>query len=114
MADFGGFGWNRSRLFQDSTTAVADIRFLAQGTVAGRTVDGDGRPIGALTRITGLSVSRTGAPTVAELARVTTSASTGAFAFAGIPRFDLATFQSAGVRGGDFNSMRRILSVRLS
>ena len=43
MANFGGFGWNKVRLFQDSTTAVADIRFLAQGTVAGRTVDGDGR-----------------------------------------------------------------------
>ena len=31
MADFGGFGWNRTRLFQDSTTAVADIRFLRAG-----------------------------------------------------------------------------------
>ena len=31
MANFGGFGWNRTRLFQDSTTAVADIRFLRAG-----------------------------------------------------------------------------------
>ncbi len=103
MADLGGFGWNRVRLFQDSTTAVADVRFLPRGTVSGRTVDGDGRPIGALTRVTGLSVTRAGAPTVAELGRVTTDAATGAFTFAGIPRFDLATFQSAGVRGGDFS-----------
>ncbi len=103
MADFGGFGWNRVRLFQDSTTAVADVRFLPKGTVSGRTVDADGRAIGALTRITGLSVARTGAPTVAELGRVTTDAATGAFTFGGIPRFDLATFQAAGVRGGDFS-----------
>ena len=39
---------------------------------------------------------------MAELGRVTTDAATGAFAFTRLPRFDLATFQAAGVRGGDF------------
>ena len=34
-----GSAGTKVRLFQDSTTAVADIRFLPQGTVAGRTVD---------------------------------------------------------------------------
>ncbi len=64
-------------------------------------LDGDGRPIAALTRITGLAVSQTGLPTVAELGRVTTPMpATGTFSFSGIPRFDLATFQTAGVRGG--------------
>ncbi len=102
MADLGGFGWTKVQLFQDSTTVVADVRFLAQGTATGKTVDSDGRPIGALTRITALAVSKTGFPTVAELRRVTTDAATGAFSFGGIARFDLATFQTAGVRGGDF------------
>ena len=102
MANLGGFGWNKVRLFQDSTTAVADVKFLSQGTVSGRTTDADNRPTGALTRVTGLTVSQTGAPTVKELGRLTTSPITGAFSFSGIPRFDLATFQTAGIRGGDF------------
>jgi hypothetical protein len=102
MANLGGFGWNKVRLFQDSTTIVADVRFLAQGTVSGRTVDSEARPTAALTRVTGLAVSRTGFPTIAELGRLTTPAGTGTFSFGGIPRFDLATFQTAGVRGGDF------------
>ena len=102
MANLGGYGWNKVRLFQDSTTAVADIRFLSQGTVAGKTVDAAGNPIGALTRITSLGVSQSGFPTIVELHRTTTDAGTGAFSFGGVARFDLATFQTAGVRGGDF------------
>jgi hypothetical protein len=102
MAALGGFGWNRVQLFQDSTIAVADVKFLSQGRVAGRTEDSNARPTGALVRIIGLSVSPTGAPTQAELGRTKSDAATGAFAFSAIPRFDLATFQAAGVRGGDF------------
>ncbi len=37
-----------------------------------------------------------------ELSRLNTDPATGVFSFASIPRFDLATFQTAGVRGGDF------------
>jgi hypothetical protein len=102
MASLGGFGWTKVRLFQDSTTEASDVKFLAQGSVSGRTTDADGRPIAALTRITALAVSQTGFPTIAELKRVTTPAGSGTFSFAGIPRFDLATFQTAGVRSGDF------------
>lgn len=102
MANLGGFGWTKVQLFQDSTTETSDIRFLAKGTVSGQTLDSSNRPIGALTRITALGVSLTGFPKIVELARITTDAATGAFSFAGVPRFDLATFQRAGVRGGDF------------
>lgn len=101
-AQLGGFGWNKVRLFQDAVTAVADIRFLAQGTVSGRTLDSAGRPIGALVRVSALKVSNSGAPSFGELSRTSTDAATGAFTFGGIARFDLATFQAAGVRGGDF------------
>ena len=101
-ANLGGFGWNKVRLFQDSVTQVADIRFLAQGTVSGRTLDSAGRPTGALVRVSALKVSTTGAPSFGELQRLNSDAATGEFSFGGIPRFDLATFQTAGVRGGDF------------
>jgi hypothetical protein len=102
MATLGGFGWSKVTLFQDSTTEVSDVRFLARGSVSGHTTDADGRPIAALTRITALAVSQSGFPTIAELKRLTTPAGSGAFAFSDIPRFDLATFQIAGVRSGDF------------
>src|SRR5204863_9101352 len=101
-AQLGGFGWNRVRLFQDDVTQVADVKFLAQGTVSGRTVDSAGRPTGALVRISTLKVGNSGSPTFGEVARLNSDASTGAFSFTGIPRFDLATFQTAGVRAGDF------------
>ncbi len=101
-ANLGGFGWNKVRLFQDSVTQVADIRFLAQGTVSGRTLDSAGRPTGALVRVSALKVSTTGAPSFGELQRLNSDAATGEFSFGGIPRFDLATFQTAGVSGGDF------------
>jgi hypothetical protein len=84
MASIGGFGWNKVRLFQDATTSTADITFLPQGTASGRTEDGLGRPTGALTRVTALSVSATGAPTVDELERKNSDAATGAFSFGGI------------------------------
>ena len=102
MASVGGFGWNKIKLFQDSTTTVADIKFLAQGTVSGRTVDGSGRPTGAAVRVSSLNVSTTGFPGFGELSRLNTDPSTGAFAFGGVALFDLATFQTAGVRAGDF------------
>jgi hypothetical protein len=102
MADLGGFGWTKVNLFQDATTVVSDVRFLPVGSVSGRTEDSAGNPIGALTRITTLGVSRTGFPTIVELHRTTTDAASGLFSFGRVPRFDLATFQTAGVRGGDF------------
>ena len=102
MASVGGFGWNKIKLFQDSTTVVADVKFLAQGTVSGRTVDGAGRPTGAAVRVSSLNVSTTGFPGFGELSRLNTDPSASTFAFGGIALFDLATFQTAGVRAGDF------------
>ncbi len=102
VADLGGFGFNKVRLFQDAVTQVADIRFLSQGTVSGRTVDSAGRPTGALVRVSALKVSNSGAPSFGELKRLNSDAATGEFSFGGIARFDLATFQTAGVRGGDY------------
>jgi hypothetical protein len=102
IADVGGFGFTKVQLFQDSTTVVADLKFLSQGQVGGRTEDSEGRPTGAVVRVIGLAVSLTGFPILKELGRMNSDAASGAFLFSGIPRFDLATFQTAGVRGGDF------------
>ena len=102
MASVGGFGWNKIKLFQDSTSVVADIKFLAQGTVSGRTVDGGGRPTGAVVRVSSLNVSATGFPGFGELSRLNTDPSAGTFTFGGVALFDLATFETAGVRAGDF------------
>jgi hypothetical protein len=100
--DRGGFGWNKVRLFQDGVSQVANIEFLAEGTVSGRTISATGQPTGALVRVSALKVSRSGAPSFGELERKQSDAATGEFSFSGIPRFDLETFQTAGVRGGDF------------
>ncbi len=101
-AQLGGFGWNRVRLFQDAVAQTADVRFLPQGAVSGRTVDSAGRPTGALVRISALKVGNSGSPSFGEIARLNSDPATGAFSFNGVARFDLATFQTAGVRGGDY------------
>lgn len=98
IEDLGGFGWNKARLFEDDTVQVADIRFLEQGLVGGTTVDSQMRPTGALTRVRALKVGIKGHPLFGEIARRNSDAATGAFLYTGIPRFDLQTFQSAGVR----------------
>src|SRR5262249_21129065 len=97
-----GFGWTKVQLFQDASTVVADVKFLSQGAASGKTVDSAGRPTGAAVRVSALKVGKTGVPIFGELARRNSDAATGAFAFDGIARFDLATFQNANVRGGDF------------
>ncbi len=102
MATLGGFGWNKVQLFQDATTVAADIKFLSQGTVSGRTVDSAARPIGAAVRVSALTVSATGFAGFGELSRLNTDPASGAFTFGGVARFDLATFQAAAVRAGDF------------
>lgn len=102
MANLGGFGYTKAKLFQDATTEIRDIRFLPVGHVAGVTLDANGLPTGALTRIRGLKVGMTGSPLFFELERKNSDAQTGAFRYDNVPRFDLETFQTAGVRGGDF------------
>ena len=102
MADLGGFGYTRARLFQDGSIVTRNIRFLPQGFVAGTTRAATGLPTGALVRIRGLKVGLTGSPLFFELERKNSDAQTGAFRFERVPRFDQETFQTAGVRGGDF------------
>jgi hypothetical protein len=102
----GGFGWNKVQLFQDSITVSADVSYLAQGLAAGKTAIGEDAPTalptGALVRLKALTVDPKGFPFFTEVSRQNSDAQTGAFQFGGIPRFDLATFQTTGIRAGDF------------
>ena len=101
-AEGAGYGWNRVRLFQDSVTVHVDVRFLPQGTAAGFTQSGAGAAMGALVRVQGIKPGRYFEPAFDEIVRRDSDAQTGAFLFAGLPRFDLATFQATGIRAGDF------------
>ncbi|MBI3860214.1 MAG: carboxypeptidase regulatory-like domain-containing protein, partial [Thaumarchaeota archaeon] len=100
----GGFGWNKVRLFEDSVTVTADIKYLPQGTVSGMTVDGNGSQTGAVVRALWLRPdSGTGRPIFAESGRLNSDPQTGAFSFSGVTRFDLPTFQAVGIEKlGDF------------
>ena len=98
----GGFGWNKVQLFQDSATYVADVEYLPQGTVSGTTVDANDLPTGALVRVKSIIPDDVGFATFKELARLNTDPATGEFSFGGIARFDLLTFQAAGVDAGRF------------
>ena len=107
MADLGGFGYSKARLFQDGVTVVRDIRFLPLGHVAGTTRDANGLPTGALVRIRGLKVGLTGSPLFFELERKNSDAQTGAFRFDGVPRFDQETFQTPACAAATSRCRRR-------
>ena len=97
-----GFGWRRVTLAQDSVTETLDIPYLRQGRVSGTTLSGSGLPLGAQVRMSALTVAPNGGPVFKESARTSTDAQSGAFGFGGIALFDLATFQNAGIRAGEY------------
>ena len=98
MANLGGFGWNKVRLFQDSTTARR--RHPVPRAGHGRRADRRRRrqrPIGALTRITCARRRRRPASRrSSSFAALTTDAGTGRVLVRRHARFDLATFQTRG------------------
>ncbi len=97
----GGFGWTRVELFQDSVTVSADVRYLAQGSVSGTTVDANDAPVAAAVQILALGVDGNGMPRTREFGRVNTPLGSGAFSFGPIARFELETFQRTGIRSGN-------------
>jgi hypothetical protein len=71
------------RLTFDGQTAVADIRFLRNGTIGGVVLNGQNVPIGARVRLTGIGPSRTGAPTMVIRGERDSDPALGTFAFPG-------------------------------
>jgi hypothetical protein len=98
----GGFGWNRVRLYQDSVTVNADVRYLPQGTVSGTTLDSGGLPTGAAMRVQAIAPGDKGEPKFQNLGGGNSNLQTGAFSYGGIAIFDLPTFQATGIRTGEF------------
>ena len=97
-----GFGYTRVRLFQDSSLVTANIRFLSSGTVSGVTQDSAGLPTGAKVRITYTTLEPKSGLPKPNFLESTSDPASGAFSFSGIPLFDLTTFQTSGLRFGDF------------
>ncbi|HEX8310771.1 MAG TPA: carboxypeptidase-like regulatory domain-containing protein, partial [Chthoniobacteraceae bacterium] len=67
----------------DGQTVVADVRFLGTGTIAGTVKNGQGVPIGARVRLTGVGPSRTGAPTIVVRGERNSDPALGTFDFPG-------------------------------
>src|SRR5207302_11514653 len=58
----GVWGYTTATLNFDGQTVVADIHFLRTGTIAGTVQNGQGVPIGARVRLTGIGPLATGLP----------------------------------------------------
>jgi hypothetical protein len=56
------WGFSKTRLTFDGQTVVADIRYLREGTVSGVVLNGQGVPIGARVRLTGIGPKSNGQP----------------------------------------------------
>ncbi|MEB2343973.1 MAG: carboxypeptidase regulatory-like domain-containing protein [Deltaproteobacteria bacterium] len=54
------WGYVKTALDFDGQTAFADVRYLPEGTIAGRVLNGQGVPIGARVRLTGIGPTRKG------------------------------------------------------
>ena len=75
------WGFTRTRLTFDGQTVVADIRFLRPGTVAGTVLNGQGVPIGAKVRLTGIGPLANGAPSFVIRGDANSDPALGTFEF---------------------------------
>ncbi|MEX0330624.1 MAG: tandem-95 repeat protein [Puniceicoccaceae bacterium] len=71
------------RLSFDGQTVVADIRHLGNSTVSGTVLNGQGVPIGARVRLTGIGPSLTGRPTMIIRGERNSDPALGTFSFEG-------------------------------
>ncbi len=71
------------RLDFDGQNKVADIRLLRRGTVSGTVKNGQGVPIGARVRLTGIGPTKTGAPTMMIRGERNSDPALGTFSFEG-------------------------------
>ncbi|MEX0326383.1 MAG: Ig-like domain-containing protein, partial [Puniceicoccaceae bacterium] len=74
---------NDIRLSFDGQTVVADIRHLGNSTVSGTVLNGQGVPIGARVRLTGIGPSLTGRPTMILRGERNSDPALGTFSFEG-------------------------------
>lgn len=75
------WGFTRTRLSFDGQGVVADIHFLRPGTVSGTVLNGQGVPIGAKVRLTGIGPLANGAPSFVIRGDVNSDPALGTFEF---------------------------------
>src|SRR5581483_174895 len=75
------WGFTKTRLTFDGQTAAADIRLLRPGTVSGIVLNGQGVPIGAKVRLTGVGPLGNGAPSFIIRAEMNSDPALGTFSF---------------------------------
>lgn len=75
------WGYNKASITFDGANVNADIRFIPQGSVSGKVLNGQGIPIGATVRLTGLGPDLTGAPVMTIRGDTTSDPATGLFTF---------------------------------
>jgi len=75
------WGFTRTRLAFDGQTIVADIHLLRPGTVSGIVLNGQGVPIGAKVRLTGIGPLANGAPSFVIRGEVNSDPALGTFSF---------------------------------
>src|SRR5262249_35800453 len=84
-ADFNPLAWGFTEvtLHSDGEVRNITVQFLRPSTIAGRVLNGQGVPIGARVRLTGIGPSRNGAPTTVIRGERNTGPALGTFRFDG-------------------------------
>ena len=77
------WGYSEATLTFDGQVALADITYLREGTVAGVVLNGQGVPVGARVRLTGVGPALNGAPTFVIRGERNSDPATGQFSFPG-------------------------------
>lgn len=75
------WGFNKTALKFDGQTVVVDVRFLRKGSVSGTVINGQGVPIGAKVRLTGLAPKENGSPALRVRGDVNSDPALGTFRF---------------------------------
>ena len=78
------WGYTQASIDFDGANVNADITFLVQGSVSGTVLNGQGVPVGAAVRLTGLGPDVTGLPVTTIRGDTTSDPATGAFGFTNV------------------------------
>ncbi|MGH7972597.1 MAG: hypothetical protein ACREIC_28110, partial [Limisphaerales bacterium] len=78
------WGFTHASIPYDGANVNADIKFIVQGTVTGTVLNGQGVPIGAEVRLTGLGPDVSGSPVMTIRGDATSDPATGAFGFTNV------------------------------
>ena len=78
------WGFTTANINFDGAAVEADVRFIPQGSLSGKVLNGQGVPIGADVRLTGVGPDPTGAPVTTVRGDTTSDPATGQFSFTSV------------------------------